>query len=109
MNPVFSDAELRGIYDQALRNVPDEKAKGILERAKIARILQNAGSVRVPGLGQKIGTVDARTFMRHHQERPRCWDDKEYREEFLRDNPECRAAGYRPKSRKQILTSTKFG
>lgn len=108
MNPVFSGAELRGIMDSVLRNVPKEKAKGVLERAKIARVLQSAGSVKRDGVGQRVGVVDARTFYRWHQENPGMWDNKAERDKFLRDNPQCRAEGYNPTSRKIVLNSTKY-
>ena len=32
--------------------------------------------------------IDARTYMRHEQERPGCMSDDTYRKELLRDNPE---------------------
>jgi hypothetical protein len=83
-----------GMRDRALREVSEEKAKSVLRQAEIARVMEQMGSARMEGLGQKIGGVDPRTFFRWEQQYPGCWRNKEFIREFLRDNPACRAPGY---------------
>ena len=85
----------KSIHDRALRDVPAEKARAVLKQAEIARALELEGSIRHEGLGQKIGTIDARTFMRWHQQFQHCWSDPGFIKEFLKNNPCYRAAGYR--------------
>lgn len=103
MVQLFSAEEVKGLNDRVLREVPDEKAKAVLDRASIARVLAAAGSVRRDGLGQRAGVVDARTFFRFHQQDPGCWNNKKFRDEFLGDNPHCRGQGYRPKASRKIF------
>ena len=79
-----------------LRNVPEEKARAIVRQAQLARAMELEGSVRTKeGLGQKIGSIDSRIFMRWWQEHQGCWMDEGFIKDFLKKNPECRAAGYR--------------
>jgi hypothetical protein len=85
----------KSVHDQVLRDVPKEKVQAVLRQAEIARVLEKTGSVKSDGLGQLIGRVDARTFMRWWQEHRGCWQDEGFIKEFLKDNPQCRAAGYR--------------
>ena len=98
MLPVFTAEEAKALNDRVLREVPVEKARAIVRRAEIARVLEKCGSVHGPGgLGQRVGMVDARTFFRWHQENPRFWEEKKNRDRFLADNPQYLAQGYRPK------------
>lgn len=85
----------KSIHDQVLRDVPAEKARAVLKQAEIARALQIQGVTKSDGLGQLIGRVDARTFMRWWQEHKGCWNDPGFIKEFLKHNPPYRAAGYK--------------
>jgi hypothetical protein len=85
----------KSIHDHVLRNVPAEKARAVLRQAELARAMELEGVVKSDGLGQKIGSIDSRTFMRWWQEFPGCWNDEGFIKKFLKDNPPCRAAGYR--------------
>ena len=93
------DAELlelgNMVRERALREVPQEKAQAVLRQAQIARVLQKTGSLKMNGLGQKIAGIDRRLFMRWHQQYPGCWSDKGFIREFLRDNPDVRAPGFK--------------
>lgn len=89
----------RAMNDRVWREASTEKAQSVLRQAEIARIMQKTGSLRSEGLGQKVGGIDTRTFMRWHQEHPGCWSDPSFRRQFLADNPQCRAPGYQPPSR----------
>lgn len=85
----------KSVHDQVLRNVPAEKARAVLKQAEIARALQFEGEQKVDGLGQHIGRVDARTFMRWWQQYNGCWNDPAFIKEFLKNNKCYQAAGYR--------------
>lgn len=89
--------------DRILRDVPVEKARSVVKKAEIARILEKCGSIRTPGVGQRVGVVDARTFFRWHQENPGFWDHKQSRDRFLADNPQYCAQGYKPKPTPRVF------
>lgn len=76
----------KSIHDQVLRDVPEEKARAVLHQAKLARAMELEGRVRTKeGLGEKIGAIDSRTFMRWWQSHPGCWNDPTFIKEFLRE------------------------
>lgn len=85
----------KNIHDLALRNVPAEKARAVLKQAEIARALAFEGGHQVEGLGQHVGRIDMRTFMRHWQENVGCWNDSGYIKEFFKHNKCYKSQGYR--------------
>jgi hypothetical protein len=95
----MDDAEFKfakSIHDRALREVPEEKAQIILRQAQIARIMQASGSIKSDGMGQKIAGIDPRLYFRWQQENPGFWRDPASVRQFLKDNPQCCAPGYKP-------------
>lgn len=82
---------------EVLADRPREHAEIRARQAGIANDLRNEGSVRLDGLGQRIARIDARAYWRWQQQRPGCWQDKQWVNEFLRDNPAYCAPGYTPK------------
>jgi hypothetical protein len=90
--------ELRDAINRKVKaELPAEKARAREEQTKIAQKLAREGSVYVPGLGQKIGSIDARTYYRHLQENPGSMRDPGYIQQLLRDSPKLCAPGYRPR------------
>lgn len=88
---------MREFSDELSGRIPEEKVKVQLRQEKTARIMQQAGSVSVEGLGQKKTDMDARLYFRLlHQNRAKYATD-EWLDDFLADNPELCAPGYRPK------------
>lgn len=85
------------INSQVKRSIESEKAQARAAQTQIARKLQSEGSRRVEGIGQKIGSIDRRTFFRLHQENPGCFQDAGFVDQLLRDSPKLRAPGYVPK------------
>lgn len=85
------------INNKVQREMPAEKARARAAQTRIAQHLQAQGAVKVPGLGQKIGSIDRRTYFRHQQENPGCWQDPGYVHDVLRDSEKLRAPGYRPR------------
>lgn len=85
---------MKEFEDHILGTIPEEKVQVELRQARNARIMQQAGSVCVEGLGQKVAEIDARLWFRmlhsfgHHEN----WID-----DMLRDNPQLCAPGYKPK------------
>lgn len=102
-NQMFTGDERRVMNDWAIRYVDAEKVQSVLERAKIARILEKAGSVSVPGMGQRVSVMDSRTYMRWQQKERGMLDDKKERDFFLGDNPQYCAKGYKPKIRPKVF------
>lgn len=91
-------AELRDLMNRKVQaELPAEKARAVAAQTRIAQKLHAEGSVSVPGLGQKIGTIDARTYFRHWQENPGSMTNPEYIQELLRDSPKLCAPGFKPK------------
>ena len=103
LDHIFSGDERKLMNDWALRYVDEEKAASIVTRSQIARILEKCGSISAPGIGQRTGAIDPRTFMRWHQTNPGMWNDKREREYFLADNPQYCAAGFRPNARPKVF------
>lgn len=82
-------------HDHIIGNIPAEKVQCELRQARNARIMQQAGSLKIDGVGQKIAEIDPRLWFRMlhsfgHQDN---WLD-----DFLADNPQLCAPGYKPKS-----------
>ena len=87
----------REIWDGVQAQMPQEKAQMRRDMAQTAKELQARGSDWANGRGQAIGSIPPRIYMRWHQMLPGCWQDKQFVDEFLTDNPQCLAPGYKPK------------
>lgn len=93
-----TEAELaRSIRDYVDAGLPEEKRKAERDMIQVANELSADGSVKSDGLGQKMGKIPGRVYMRWAQLLPGCWQDRQFVLEFLEDNPQCRAPGYRTK------------
>lgn len=87
----------REITDEVVTQLPSEMREAEKKMAQTARELKERGSDYADGRGQAIGSIPPRLYMRWHQMLPGCWSDKQFVDEFLTDNPQCLAPGYRPK------------
>lgn len=92
--------------DHLLGQIPEEKAQCELRQARNARIMQQAGSVCIDGIGQKIAEIDARLYFRmlHEAGGPQNTD---WIHDFLADNPQLCAPGYKPRRAKVDLRHSK--
>lgn len=97
--PGFANALLKEVRGQ----LPTEKMRERLKQVELWKQMQAAGSVSINGIGQKIGTVSARTFFRWHREFPGCWNDPGFVKRMLKDNPQMCAPGYRPDAAPKFL------
>jgi len=88
-----------GVSKEVIASYPAEKAAILARQAGIAKTLQERGSRHSDGLGQHMARIDARAYWRWERERPGCWQDKQWVDDFLRDNPAYCAVGYKPKKR----------
>jgi len=85
---------LREFENDVIGRVPQEKIDAGLRQAKLARIMRQAGSTYIPGIGQKIAEVDARLYFRMMHS---FGHEENWLKDFLSDNPELCAPGYRPR------------
>lgn len=81
--------------DEILGTIPEEKVQCELRQVRAARIMQQAGSVSIPGIGQKIASIDPRLYFRLYQQYK---DQPNWLNDFLADNPQMCAPGYKPKA-----------
>lgn len=81
--------------DEILGTIPEEKVQCELRQMRAARIMQQAGSVSIPGIGQKIASIDPRLYFRMRAE---AGGDPDFIYDYLADNPYLCAPGYKPKS-----------
>lgn len=87
----------REITDEVVGQFPQEKEKAKREMIATANELAERGSDWVNGRGQAIGSIPPRVYMRWQIMLPGCWQDRQFVQEFLSDNPQCCAPGYKPK------------
>ncbi len=86
---------VREFREHLCGNIPLEKAQVELRQARNARIMQAAGSVQLKeSLGQRVAVIDPRLFFRMEHE---FGGHEGWMEDFLADNPQLCAKGYRPK------------
>jgi len=93
-----TEAQLaREIRDGVDAGLPAEKEQAKRDMILTANALQKRGSDRVDGRGQAAASIPRRIYFRWAQMLPGCWQDKQFVDEFLQDNPQCCAPGYRPR------------
>lgn len=100
----FPKEFLAKYWDDLVGNIPVEKAQCELRQARNARIMQQAGSVSIEGIGQKMADIDPRLYFRmlhsfgHHDN---------WIHDFLADNPQLCAPGYKPRKKTADLRHSK--
>jgi hypothetical protein len=97
-NLIIEPAEVRQLWNKLDASIPAEKERARREGIRIAEELKNEGGHKFDGGGQKMLSIDMRTYIRWQQEFPGCWQDQGFIDEFLRCNPQYCAPGYRPPS-----------
>lgn len=94
---VFDPGEVRQLWKQYVDDpLPQEKADAKRRAVEIAKDLKAEGGHKFDGGGQKMCSIDLRTWVRWNQEFPGCWSDETFIDEFLWHNPAYRAPGYYP-------------
>ena len=93
---------LREFEAEILGQIPAEKVKADLDGAKTKQFLVNEGAVAIEGLGQKLGEIPARTYFRWLQDKPGCWQDREFTHEFFKDNGRLKSDGWTPVAAKGL-------
>lgn len=68
-----------------------EKVLAQQEMAAIKKAQEAMDFKTVDGLGQLSMVIPLNTYLRWHQQEEGCWNDKAFKREFYRDNPEVRA------------------
>ena len=80
-------------------------ARDQVAKLKIAQNEQSMQRKTVDELGQVTARYPLNSYMYWHLTRRGCWDNKQFRDEFKRDNPEVRAV--RPQQKTFMLGSIK--
>jgi hypothetical protein len=94
----FSQSDLDQVEREVIASIPAEKARAEIAAAQIGKKLQAEGPQQLnKGVGQKIGEIDGRTYMRWNNQYPGCWDNAEFVRAFFADNPQYRSPGWKPK------------
>lgn len=94
----FSQSDLDEVEREVIASLPAEKARAEIAAAQIGKKLQAEGPQQMKkGLGQKMGEIDGRTYMRWQNEYPGCWDNQEFVRAFFADNPQYRSPGWKPR------------
>ena len=78
----IAESMARHNKEAAVREKAEYREKSRKLRKAAESLRGGKGSFRLESV------MDARTYMRHEQERPGCMADDTYRKELLRDNPE---------------------
>lgn len=90
------DSFVREFQDEVLGRIPEEKVQVGIRQARNARIMKQAGSTHIPGVGQKIAEIDARLYFRMLHA---FGHEDNWLQDLLADNPELCAPGYKPRGR----------
>ena len=85
---------LKDLAAELSGRIPQEKIEADLRQARNARVMQELGSERIEGVGQKIAEIDPRLYFRmlHTFGHVDNWLD-----DLLADNPQLCAPGYKPR------------
>lgn len=98
LEPVFDPAEVRALWRELDASIPAEKEDAKRRGIQIAKDLQAEGGHKFEGGGQKMCSIDLRTYIRVEQQcGVGCWHSQGFLDRFLRDNPQYCAPGYYPK------------
>ena len=81
--------------DEILGTIPQEKVQCELRQAAIARVERSVGSLSIPGIGQRVASIDPRLYFRMFFE---AGKDPNFIHSYLADNPQLCSPGYRPKA-----------
>lgn len=86
---------VRHFWREIEGRIPEEKVKADLNQKMLARVMVNQGSTQIDGLGQMAARINPRLFFRLQQQHGNAVH--EWLPEYLKDNPDMCAKGYRPK------------
>jgi hypothetical protein len=87
---------VREFWREVEEGLPDEKVKVGLRQVEQAKVMTAQGSTKIDGLGQMAAKIDARLFFRLQQQHGNAVH--EWLPEYLKDNPNMCAKGYRPRT-----------
>lgn len=87
---------VRHFWREIEGKIPEEKVKADLNQKMLARVMVNQGSTQIDGLGQMAARINSRLFFRLQQQHGNAVH--EWLPEYLKDNPDMCAKGYRPKA-----------
>lgn len=89
-------AELHAMEQRFQATVPQEKATIERQGLEIGAQLRDEGGQAVEGVGQKMGEVPPRLYLRWIQHDPHFWKDEINVHKFFADNPQYCSPGWKP-------------
>ena len=63
-----------------------EKHEAAVRNEMVRKENREIGNAKVDGLGQLKATIPAREYFRWHQQERGCWSDRQFVNEWVRDN-----------------------
>ena len=85
--------------DHLSATIPREKVVAELRQAQLARIMAADSSIRINGVGQLAARIDPRLYFRMRNEAKRNGStDNDWIMDYLADNPQLCAKGFKPKT-----------
>lgn len=93
----------RTLTDYTLRNLPAEKLRLQAELDRTAQEIKGLTSNYADGRGQAVASIPLGLYLRWEQEVPGCWNDPNFKREFLSDNRACLLPGYKVKAKTVIF------
>ncbi len=91
MGAISEDEQVARLQEQVNREGAIEKATYKERQRQIRNSAKNVNDIKSKHF-KHTGSIDARTFLRWEQHSPGFWNDDSSRNQFMKDNPECRVA-----------------
>ena len=91
----------REITDEVNAMLPAEKRKAEAQMRRTAEEMkrEDLRPTKGDGRGQPVASIPPTIYLRWLQLYPGCWQDRDFVNEFLADNPQCLIPGYKPKAK----------
>lgn len=95
------------VFEEFEKDWQEIQAGMVRNTREIARANHARPNMSVEGLGQRVMSVDPNSWAYWANREPGCWNDKKFRDEYLRDNPEARVP-YTPRTASIIKPATNY-
>lgn len=86
----ITDSDMEALKQELIEGKHADQAMAQANQMKIAAANDRIERAFVDGLGQCTMQVDLTAYLLWQLREPGCWSDKQFRREFMRDNPSAR-------------------